>query len=531
MMLSEKEYTDILTTSTKSRPNMNTNEGSQEGDRVESMNDPAEGIDAQVSISQSENDEVIMSGTGLQTTQESCKQRLMTDLLKAETPRTKLKRNDGDSHSQAKKNKFSECENIDKPTCQQNHQDGTNQDTRPNSASGSSPMKDIQEMSEREKLDCLLIMVMEIKDKQSMSEHVVNKAVDEKLQAVKKEVNNKLDSFKKDVLKVINTDNKEKNFVIRNLPEGDKENIMNKVHAVLRDGMKLKIEVDQAERKKSYREGQSGLVIVTCKSVKDKQLVMESKRKLGDSRVYRNVGIDHDKSKLERDYSTSIQAIARAVGNDRLKVKGNCVVYQDRYSQQSGRRDSHRSRHAYDRRQQQTGGDYSQKQQYNRGRREGHRQAEYTDDHFSREDQHSRGRREGNRQAEYAGEHTSPVWIRNNQSSGSQEGPTRQRYNSRSRDSRLNSKGSCHNRHEQSHRDSRGQNDRRSLSNTRDSKEPSSSGCTLRKSARNRSPYNDTDSLTPSPPPRFPSPENRPYQGKGKNSSQRNQQVKGQRRG
>ena len=60
------------------------------------------------------------------------------------------------------------------------------------------------------------------------------KQVDEKLAVVSEKVNEKIDKFRKEVYNEICQSNIEKNFVIRNLPEGRSEKVLNNVNGVLK---------------------------------------------------------------------------------------------------------------------------------------------------------------------------------------------------------------------------------------------------------------------------------------------------------
>ena len=75
------------------------------------------------------------------------------------------------------------------------------------------------------------------------------------------------------------------NIVIRNLPEGRDENVINKVNGLIKDGLKLRdITVTEAARKNSGRMGRPGLIVAKCRSAEEKETIMNAKKKLPDSR-------------------------------------------------------------------------------------------------------------------------------------------------------------------------------------------------------------------------------------------------------
>ncbi|CAC5385839.1 unnamed protein product [Mytilus coruscus] len=61
-------------------------------------------------------------------------------------------------------------------------------------------------------------------------------------------------------------------IIVRNLPESNGENVLNKVNALIKDGLHLKdVKAVSADRKKSYKEGKYGVVVVVFKSMNDKK--------------------------------------------------------------------------------------------------------------------------------------------------------------------------------------------------------------------------------------------------------------------
>ena len=191
------------------------------------------------------------------------------------------------------------------------------------------------DLSQNEKIDKLLVVLMDMKNEQRdlkkeqlkrESEFMAN--IEYRLDSVYDRLDekiSKLDSEMQDMaVKDIARVNKEKNIVLHNLPEG--RNLLNQVHSLIRDGLRLNITVMKAERKQSSNDRKPGLVIVTCKSVEDKWRVMGAKRNLKHSQNFGSVGVDCDKSKDQRDYEASIRAIVNAIGDEKLQLRGQRVI-------------------------------------------------------------------------------------------------------------------------------------------------------------------------------------------------------------
>ncbi|CAG2196115.1 LRFN5 [Mytilus edulis] len=82
-------------------------------------------------------------------------------------------------------------------------------------------------------------------------------------------------------------------LVIRNLPETETENVVNKVISVFKDGLRLKdIQVVSAERKKTANNKKHGVVVVKLQSGADNRKVMKKKRELKKSRNFEDVFIE-----------------------------------------------------------------------------------------------------------------------------------------------------------------------------------------------------------------------------------------------
>ena len=72
------------------------------------------------------------------------------------------------------------------------------------------------------------------------------------------------------------------NIIIRNLPEREHENTTREVNKILKDGLKLRdVAVDSATKKQNRQDDRkSGIIIATCKTKADKQVIMKTKRHL-----------------------------------------------------------------------------------------------------------------------------------------------------------------------------------------------------------------------------------------------------------
>ena len=130
--------------------------------------------------------------------------------------------------------------------------------------------------------------------------------------------------------KSIRDDNEDKfEIVIRNMPETEKENVLNKVNGLLRDGLHLKdIQFISAERKRSFKEGKYGVIVASLPNAGDKRKVLESKRKLKDSRNFRDIFIENSIPKAQRLINSNMRNIVNAIGNNRLEIKGNRVQFK-----------------------------------------------------------------------------------------------------------------------------------------------------------------------------------------------------------
>jgi hypothetical protein len=206
---------------------------------------------------------------------------------------------------------------------------------------GARPIEDIADMTLGEKLDYLVIMVLGMRNELSKKEKKIEKKITQKLERFieksddkHKQMEQKMKSLEKTVSHCVSSAqgniaaNISSNFVIRNLPEGSNENIPNKVKGLLKDGLKVSVQIVSAERKKSYNKD-PGIVIVKCKNAESKKAVMDAKSKLRDSRQFRDVQISHDKTKEQRTNEANLRAIAYVLGKDKVQAVGPRLIVQD----------------------------------------------------------------------------------------------------------------------------------------------------------------------------------------------------------
>ena len=152
------------------------------------------------------------------------------------------------------------------------------------------------------------------------------------LHAAIAEVKSDVSSIKSNMSKMHKSQNPEKtgdislNIVIRNLPQTHGENVLNKVNGLVKDGLKIKdVSVMTAERKANRSDYEHGIVIAKCASANDKRKIMSNKRNLKSDRKYSRVYIDHDMSREDRIMASNLKSIVKAVGNNKLYVRGNRI--------------------------------------------------------------------------------------------------------------------------------------------------------------------------------------------------------------
>lgn len=175
----------------------------------------------------------------------------------------------------------------------------------------------LRSMSESEKLDALLLMVLNL-----------DKKLDNKIKEETEKLNIRISGIRQelDVLKQTAEVNRLKHkIVVRNMAETRNENVTNKVMSLFRDGLKLNIIPEEVERKKAYHSNQCGVIIVTLQSESDKINILKSKRKLKSSKQFSKVYVEEEKSRDQREYEANMKVIAGVLGS-RVKLQGSRIV-------------------------------------------------------------------------------------------------------------------------------------------------------------------------------------------------------------
>lgn len=153
------------------------------------------------------------------------------------------------------------------------------------------------------------------------------KKVKDQFQKDLKTVSDKVTNLEKSYADVVKqkhvTDDDKLLVVIRNFPESENENVLNKVNGLVRDGLRVKdVQAVSAERKKSYRQG---IILASFRNISDKRKVMEKKAQLKDSRNYKDIFIEHSIPKNQRMINSSLRNIVQAIGDNKLEIKGTIV--------------------------------------------------------------------------------------------------------------------------------------------------------------------------------------------------------------
>ena len=185
--------------------------------------------------------------------------------------------------------------------------------------------KDIRTMNETEKIDTLLLMVMEMRNQRIVTEELVDEKIDEKCNELRIDIEEKLEKLEKHIKSTATHVSQNIRIVIRNISETDNEKPLNKINRLFRDGLKLNVCAISAERKTSYKEGYPGLIIATLPSEEVKGKIMKAKQMLSSSKLYKDVFIEYDKSRQERNSEANLRAIVKAIGADHIHMKGGRV--------------------------------------------------------------------------------------------------------------------------------------------------------------------------------------------------------------
>lgn len=122
------------------------------------------------------------------------------------------------------------------------------------------------------------------------------------------------------------------NIVIRNLPESANENTNTKVNSFLKEALKIDVVLENIQRKPARNELENGVIVATCKTRDDKSRIMKAKSLLRYSRNFRNVYIEHDLPRKDRNTMSNFRTLANVIGSDKVFVRGNKLLVRDTYS-------------------------------------------------------------------------------------------------------------------------------------------------------------------------------------------------------
>ena len=125
-------------------------------------------------------------------------------------------------------------------------------------------------------------------------------------------------------------------FVVKNLKyskkeDEDKQVTVNKVQALLRDGLKIKnVKVLSAERK-GARDDRPGLIITEVESAEQKKSIFKCKRQLRGNKVYPDVYINDDLPFELRQTEASLRTLVREMGKEnQYTVRGARLITKSR---------------------------------------------------------------------------------------------------------------------------------------------------------------------------------------------------------
>ena len=120
----------------------------------------------------------------------------------------------------------------------------------------------------------------------------------------------------------------EKNICIRNLnldsrESTDEQVTLNKVNAIIRDGLKLKdINVVKAVRKATIN-GKPGVVIASIETLEQKRTIMENKKSLKNTDAFKKVYIEDDRPLQARVAESNMRSILKEIGKSDNYVFAN----------------------------------------------------------------------------------------------------------------------------------------------------------------------------------------------------------------
>ena len=120
------------------------------------------------------------------------------------------------------------------------------------------------------------------------------------------------------------SDKLKRGIIVKQLEEMENENINDRVNSLIYNGLKLdNIKVESATRKPTKSDTKPDIIGAVCKSMKDKESIMQRKRDLKRSRRYENLYIEHHTLPDQRRLNNNLRTIVNTIGSDRLWLKGS----------------------------------------------------------------------------------------------------------------------------------------------------------------------------------------------------------------
>ncbi|CAH1780518.1 unnamed protein product [Owenia fusiformis] len=112
---------------------------------------------------------------------------------------------------------------------------------------------------------------------------------------------------------------------IRGIQYSQTEHLPNKINAILREDLKLRdITIESAKR--LGRNNDSKVVIVTCRTIDDRSIILENKNKLSQSRRNKDVKIFPAKTKSELAHESNLRKLVNTCARDDLIVINGRIV-------------------------------------------------------------------------------------------------------------------------------------------------------------------------------------------------------------
>ena len=164
-----------------------------------------------------------------------------------------------------------------------------------------------------------------------------------------KNLEEKVDSNRKEDEGCSQSDKLKRSIIVKQLEERENENINDRVNSLIYNGLKLdNIKVESATRKPTKSDTKPGIIVAVCKSMKDKDNIMQRKRDLKRSRRYENVYIEHHMPPEQRHLNSNLRTIVNTIGSDRLWLKGARVLQAEHSRDNARPRSYEQSSRSYD---------------------------------------------------------------------------------------------------------------------------------------------------------------------------------------